>query len=181
MGKISRARFLGIAAILIVAAPLYAADPQEVSPSGYKLLLFLALLLLLLFFPGRKLRNLFPSFGSPRLHARLRKEGEGSAIVYVVTLSNRSRKPIELDAPYLRFAPLFSRRGSKTFRVRPQGGHALFPLALYPGTSYSFRVPVSLFIDNEDSGARFARLVVESRMPDGKLLAAITRRCRSRG
>lgn len=176
-----RARLFGIAAILLVAVPLSAADPQEVSPSGYKLLLFLALLLLLLFFPGRKLRSLLPSFGSPRLHARLRREGEGRAIVYVVTLSNRSRKPIELDAPYLHFSPWFSRRGRKTFRVRPQGGHALFPLALYPGTSYAFRVPVSLFVDNVDGGARFSRLLVEARMPDGKLLAAIARRYRSRG
>lgn len=180
MRTMMRKRILTLAVWVMAASPLYGANPQEVNPAGYKILLFLALLLLLLFFPGRKLwRQLF-SFGSPRLHLRMRSEGKGRSIVYVVTLTNRSRNPIELDAPYLRFSPRLSRAGSRTFRVRAQGGTSLFPLALWPGTSYAFRVPVSPFLDNAEGGVRFSRLTVEARTPDGKHLASATRRCPGR-
>lgn len=176
MSRSSKLLFLAFLVCFLAAMPLYAAEPQEVAPSGYKLLVFAALLLLVLFFPARRLFARKMQLFATRLHVRLQSEGRGISLVYVVTLSNRSRKPIELDAPYLHFSAPSASSGNKTFRVRPQGAVSLFPLALYPGTSYAFRIPLARFVQRGAGAPRFRRMKVEVQTPEGRVVAILAKR-----
>ena len=176
MSRSSKLLFFASLVCVLSAMPLYAAEPQEVAPSGYKLLVFAALLLLVIFLPARRLFARKTQLFAPRLHARLYSEGKGISLVYVITLSNRSRVPIELDAPYLHFSALSDSSGNKTFRVRPQGAANIFPLALYPGTSYAFRIPLARFAQRGVGGPRFRRMRVEVQTPEGRVVARMSKR-----
>ena len=147
---------------------------HEVQPAGGKLLVFLLLLLAVFLFSLRGKNKFFVFKKYKKLKITVRTEGDNKDIIYIVRLDNNLKEPVEIEAPILYF---MDKKGLEfiKFKVKPPGGD-VFPLSLFPGVSYSFRIPMSVFYKKITGPDKCSRIKVEVSTTGQEVVAVIVKR-----
>ena len=148
---------------------------HEVHPAGYKLLVFVILLLAVFLFSLRGKSKSFVFRKSRKLKVTVKTEGENKNVTYIVRLDNRLKEPVEIEAPILYF---MDKKGSEfiKFKVKPPGSSDVFPLSLFPGVSYSFRIPMSSFYKKITGLDKCNRMKIEVGSTRQEIVAVVEKR-----
>ena len=163
--------------LIYMPVPLYSVLCQvthEVQPAGGKLLVFIILLLAVFLFSLRGKRKFFVLKKSKRLKITVKSEGKKKDTIYIIRLDNNLKEPVEIEAPMLYF---MDRKGVELikFKVKPPGSD-VFPLSLFPGVSYSFRIPLGTFYKKIAGLDQCNRMKIEVSSTEQKIVALIVKR-----